>query len=109
MTKSMFCGALLILLARHRTPQVVLLTEQTDPLQNGVYEVLPCEPPTTLARVGDPSKAARAVRLGAGWRVSDAVDAHGFSPVVQVIDQATTDAIAASLRGAFAMPWAVAT
>jgi hypothetical protein len=84
MTKSMFCGALLILLARYRAPQVVLLTEQADPSQNGVYEVLPCEPATTLARVGDPSKAARMVRLGAGWAVADVPDEHGFCPVVQV-------------------------
>lgn len=100
MTKSMFCGALLILLARHRTPQVVLLTEQTDPLQNGVYEVLPCEPATTLVRVGDPAKVARVVRLGAGWAVADVPDEHGFFPVVQVIDRRVTDGFA-GLMAAF--------
>lgn len=101
MTKSMFCGAMLILLARCRTPQVVLLTEQTDASQNGVYEVLPWEPATTLVRVGDPAKVARVVRLGAGWAVSEATDEHGFCPVVQALDQRVTDGFAGLMASAF--------
>lgn len=97
----------LALLARMRVPQVVVLTAQTDPSENGVYEVLPGEPATTLVRVGDPSRRGQTARLGAGWGVSRDVDAHGFSRVDRVVDQATTDAIAATMRDAFAMPWAV--
>jgi hypothetical protein len=91
-----FCGMTLALLARQRVPQVVLLTEQTDPAQNGVYEVAlgSGHPGHVLIRVGDPSTKPVAVGLGAGLAVGSTVDAHGFSPVERV--------------DAFAMPWAVA-
>lgn len=103
-----FCGLTLWLLARTRVPQVVLLTQQADSSQNGVYEVVLGSEHRghVLVRVGDPTRPLT-VALGAGWAVSREVDPHGFSSVVHVIDQATTDAIAGTMRDAFAMPWAV--
>lgn len=103
-----FCGLTLWLLARQRVPQVVLLTQQADPSQNGVYEVVlgPERRGHVLVRVGDPSRPLT-VELGRGWAVANAVDPHGFSSVERVEDQATTDAIAGTMRDAFAMPWAV--
>lgn len=105
-----FCGLTLWLLARQRVPQVVLLTQQADPSLNGVYEVVLGSEHEhrghVLVRVGDPSRPLT-VELGAGWGVSREVDPHGFSPVERVVDQATTDAIAGTMRDAFAMPWAV--
>lgn len=78
-----FCGMTLALLARCRVPQVVLLTEQADPAQNGVYEVVLGSERRghVLVRVGDPTRPL-AVELGAGWAVADAVDPHGFSPLI---------------------------
>lgn len=94
-----FCGLTLWLLARTRVPQVVLLTQQADPSQNGVYEVVLGSERRghVLARVGDPTRPLT-VELGAGWAVADAVDPHGFSTVVQVVDQATTDGLLGTLR-----------
>jgi hypothetical protein len=103
-----FCGMTLALLARQRVPQVVLLTEQTDPAQNGVYEVVLGYARPTLVRVGAPDRKVVAVELGAGLAVGSTVDPHGFSPVERVVDQSTTDGMAAMMRAAFAMPWAVA-
>jgi hypothetical protein len=92
----------LALLARCRVPQVVLLTEQADPAQNGVYEVVLGYARPTLVRVGAPDRKVVAVELGAGLAVGSTVDPHGFSPVE------TTNATVGSMRAAFAMPWAVA-
>lgn len=91
-----FCGMTLAMLARCRVPQVVLLTEQADPRQNGVYEVVLGSERRghVLVRVGDPTRPLT-VELGAGWAVADAVDPHGFSPVERVVDQETTDGMAA--------------
>ena len=86
MNKALLCNAMLVLLARYRVPQVVLLTEQADPRQNGVYEVM-LDGYGDLARVGDPARRSERVKLGAGWAVSDWPDEHGFCPVVQVIDK----------------------
>lgn len=86
-----FCGMTLAMLARCRVPQVVLLTEQADPRQNGIYEALL---DGSLARLGDPARRTERVRLGAGWRLSDVPDEHGFSVPERCVDQATTDDIA---------------
>lgn len=97
-----FCGMTLAMLARCRVPQVVLLTEQADPRQNGVYEVVLGSERRghVLVRVGDLHglqvvTRPLTVELGAGWAVADAVDPHGFSPVERVVDQETTDGMAA--------------
>lgn len=97
MNRMLFCNGMLVLLAGYRVPQVVLLTEQADARQNGVYEVLL---DGSLGRVGDPSRRAERVRLGAGWRVSDFTDEHGFCPVERCVDQATTDGMSDMLRRA---------
>ena len=82
MNKALLCNAMLVLLARYRVPQVVLLTEQADPRENGVYEVM-LDGHGDLARVGDPARRSERVKLGAGWAVSDWPDEHGFCPVVR--------------------------
>lgn len=87
------CGMCLWLLSLARTPQVVLLTEQADPTQNGVYEVVLGEADPTMVRVGDPARRGLVVRLGPGWAVSDVPDEHGFFAPVQVIDQRMTEAL----------------
>lgn len=93
------CGMSLYLLASTRTPQVVLLTEQDDSRENGVYEALL---DGSLARVGDPARRTERVRLGAGWRLGDVPDEHGFTVPERCVDQATTDGVGAMMRAAFA-------
>lgn len=91
------CGMSLYLLSLTRTPQVVLLTHQTDARQNGVYEALL---DGSLARLGDPARRTERVALGPGWRLSDTPDEHGFSVPERCVDMATTDGMSAMLRAA---------